>query len=65
MAASSADVTPQPQNDNKPRDVKPDASQETVKAVADLVYAMLLRDLRQERERNRILIWNSRMMKRG
>jgi hypothetical protein len=38
---------------------------EQVQAIADQVYAMLLRDLKQERERHRTFVWNSRTFKRG
>jgi hypothetical protein len=40
-------------------------TQEQVRAIADRVYRMLLRDLQQERERDRSTVWNSRTFKRG
>jgi hypothetical protein len=38
---------------------------EQVQAITDRVYAMLLRDLKQERERHRTFVWNSGTFKRG
>lgn len=66
MTAPSANPAPRQDNSTgKLHDTKTELSQEQVKAIVDLVYAMLLSDLRQERERNRIMIWNSRTCKRG
>lgn len=56
------------QHDNstrQPRDAQAGLTQEQVRNIAERVYAMLLRDLRQERERNRSMLWNAKMLKRG
>jgi hypothetical protein len=44
---------------------KPAVTEEQVRAIADRVYRMLLRDLQHERERDRSSIWHSRTFGRG
>jgi hypothetical protein len=62
-------LNPAAQNaDSKPDHLRrPDTefTQEQVRALADRVYTMLLRDVKQEQERDRSSIWNSRIFNRG
>ena len=46
-------------------EAKSGVTQEQIRAIADLVYRMLLRDLQQERERDRSTVWRSRTLGRG
>jgi hypothetical protein len=56
--------TPETQTDHSSGS-KADLTDEQVRAIADRVYAMLLRDLRQERERNRISIHALKALRGG
>lgn len=67
MAAPSSNPptnVPEAQPD-KPRDTNAALTQEQVKAIADRVYSMLLRDLMYDWERGRIAIYKSDRFKGG
>jgi hypothetical protein len=66
MADPSPNAAPQAQADpGRKGNTNASLTPEQVQAVAERVYAMLLRDLKQDRERYHVLVRNSGMFKRG
>lgn len=68
MADQSPSVTLPQTNNTKSenwRESNAAITAEQVRAIADLVYVMLLRDLKHEWERDRMAVWNFRIFKRG
>ena len=67
MAVSSPTATESGRDTKpgKPRDSNITLTQEQVRAIADRVYGMLLRDLKQDWERGRIAAYKSERFKGG
>lgn len=65
MAEPSPNATPQDGNTGPARESKAGITPDQVRAIADRVYVMLLKELSYERERERISASSARFSKGG